>query len=114
MEAYTLPPAAVIPVKIADRDPVNFDVYGTVEVIRKLQDGSPDHRSFLIELGFYIAGVLGIAPEQIGLNQVEAFYRLVVDVHNAVYEHTKKNDGSIACLQQLIPGYQANSPDGAT
>lgn len=114
MEAYTLPPAAVIPVKIADRDPVNFDVYGTVEVIRKLQDGATDHQNFLAELGSHIANVFGVAAEQIAINQVEAFHRLVVEAYNAIYEHTKKNDGSIACLQQLIPGYQASSSGGAT
>lgn len=114
MEAYTLPPAAVIPVQIAGRDPVNIDIYGTIEIIRDLQAKSLDRRNLLIELGVHLAGALGVSPDQLRLNQVDAFFCLVVEVHNAIFEHTKKNDGLIACLQQLIPGYQANSPDGTT
>lgn len=114
MEPYTLQPAAVIPVQVAGREPKNFDIYGTVEIIREMQAKSADHRSFLIELGRYIAGVLEVAEDQIGLNQVSEFHSLIVQAYNAIYEHTKKNDGSTACLQQLIPGYQANSLDGTT
>lgn len=115
MEAFKLPPPAFVPVQIAGHETVNIDIYEAADVIRALRDGSDDDKSvWAPRLREWIAKKLGVEPQQLAMNQVDSLHSLLCQAHNAIYEHTKKNDGSIAFLQRLIPESPVDFSDGTT
>lgn len=114
MEAFTLPPPAIIPVSLAGRETVQFDLYETAEFLREIRGQDAPEIEWMPKLKEYLAKQLGVAQESLATNQVEAFNNLICRAHKAVFEYTKKNDGLIACLQQLIPESPAISEDGET
>ncbi len=114
MDAFVLPPPAIIPVSLSNGETVNFDLYETVEFLREIRGDDVAETVWMPKLREYLAERLGVAPEQLAVNQVEAFNNLICRAHKAIFEYTKKNDGLTACLQQLIPGFPATTGDGET